>query len=89
MLEGENEIYQKEKLLGEGAFGKAYLVKQKQTGELLVIKEVSIDHMSQKEREETIKEAQILRNFRHPLIVKFIEVYATKQNKLKIVMEYA
>lgn len=45
--------------------------------------------MSQKEREETIKEAQILRNFRHPLIVKFIEVYATKQNKLKIVMEYA
>lgn len=32
VLEGENEIYQKEKLLGEGAFGKAYLVKQKQTG---------------------------------------------------------
>lgn len=82
-------MYQKEKLLGEGAFGKAYLVRQKQTGEMLVIKEVSIDHMSQKEREETIKEAQILRNFRHPLIVKFIEVYATKQNKLKIVMEYA
>jgi serine/threonine protein kinase len=26
---------------------------------------------------------------KHPLIVKFIEVYATKQNKLKIVMEYA
>lgn len=45
--------------------------------------------MSQKEREETIKEAQILRNLRSPLIVKFVQVYATKQNKLKIVMEYA
>ena len=48
IIEAENEYYQKEKLLGEGAFGKAYLVKQKQTGEQLVIKEVSIDHMSQK-----------------------------------------
>jgi serine/threonine protein kinase len=56
---------------------------------MLVIKEVSIDHMNQKEQEETIKEAQILRNFKHPLIVRFVEVYATKQNKLKIVMEYA
>lgn len=64
-------------------------MRKKDTGELLVIKEVSIDHMSQKEQEETIKEAQILRNFKHPLIVRFVEVYATKQNKLKIVMEYA
>ncbi len=48
IVESENEVYQKEKLLGEGAFGKAYLVRRKQTGELLVIKEVSIDHMSQK-----------------------------------------
>ncbi len=88
-MEAENEVYQKERLLGEGAFGKAYLVRGKQTGELLVIKEVSIEHMSQKEQEETIKEAQILRNFKHPLIVRFIEVYATKHNKLKIVMEYA
>jgi serine/threonine protein kinase len=38
ILEAENEIYQKDKLLGEGAFGKAYLVRKKQTGELLVIK---------------------------------------------------
>ena len=45
--------------------------------------------MSKAEREETIKEAQILRNFHHPNIVRFVEVYATKQNKLKIVMEYA
>lgn len=56
---------------------------------MLVVKELNIDHMSQQEREETIKEAQILRNLKHPLIVRFVEVYTTKQNKLKIVMEYA
>ena len=38
VVENENEVYQKEKLLGEGAFGKAYLVKHKHTGEQLVIK---------------------------------------------------
>jgi serine/threonine protein kinase len=38
VIENENEVYKKEKLLGEGAFGKAYLVKKIQTGELLVIK---------------------------------------------------
>lgn len=48
-----------------------------------------MEHMGKKEQEETIKEAQILRNLKHPLIVRFVEVYATKQNKLKIVMEYA
>jgi hypothetical protein len=32
IFEAENEVYQKEKLLGEGAFGKAYLVRKKETG---------------------------------------------------------
>lgn len=75
--------------MGEGAFGKAYLVKRKADNELLVIKEMNIDHMTQQEKSETIKEAQILKNLNHPNIVKFVEVYVTKQNKLKIVMEYA
>lgn len=45
--------------------------------------------MSSKEKEETIKEAQILKSLNHPNIVNFREVYITKNNKLKIVMEYA
>lgn len=31
IFEAENEVYQKEKLLGEGAFGKAYLVRKRET----------------------------------------------------------
>ena len=45
--------------------------------------------MSQKEREETFKEAVILKNLNHPNIVHFEEVFISKNNKLKIVMEYA
>ena len=71
VVENENEIYRREKLLGEGAFGKAYLVNKIETGEALVIKEMNIAHMSQKEREETFKEAVILKNLNHPNIVHF------------------
>jgi NIMA (never in mitosis gene a)-related kinase 1/4/5 len=50
---------------------------------------MTIEHMSDQEKRETIKEAQILKNLNHPNITKFVEVYLTKQGKLKIVMEYA
>ena len=51
------EVYKKLKLLGEGAFGKAFLVQAESTKELCVIKQVDISRMSDREREETLKEA--------------------------------
>ena len=45
--------------------------------------------MKDEERRETIKEARILEALRHPNIVKFREVYKTKNNRLCIVMDYA
>jgi NIMA (never in mitosis gene a)-related kinase len=45
--------------------------------------------MKEDERRETIKEARILEALRHPNIVKFREVYKTKNNRLCIVMDYA
>ena len=45
--------------------------------------------MSEKERNETLKESKILEVMDHPNIVKSKEVYKTKQNKLCIVMDYA
>ena len=51
------EVYKKKKLLGEGAFGKAYLVECESNGDLCVIKQVNIAGMSEREKEETLKEA--------------------------------
>ena len=45
------ETYKKVKLLGEGSFGKAFLVETMFSKEYCVIKQVNISNMSEKERE--------------------------------------
>lgn len=51
------EVYNKIKLLGEGAFGKAFLVQCESDKSFAVIKQIVISKMSEKERIETLKEA--------------------------------
>lgn len=85
----EYELYKRIKLLGEGSFGKAYLVECLSDGSLCVIKQVDLSKMSEQEKKDTLKEAKILEALRHPNIVKFREVYKTKKGKLCIVMDYA
>ena len=45
--------------------------------------------MSEREKEETLKEAQILEVLDHPNIVTFREFYKTKKGHLCIVMDFA
>ncbi len=45
--------------------------------------------MSERERQDTLKEAKILEVLNHPNIIRFKEVYKTKKGKLCIVMDYA
>jgi len=82
-------IYRKIKLIGEGAFGKAFLVEHIKNKELLVIKQMDISKMSREERQTTVCEAKILEKLIHPNIIKFREVYKTKGGKLCIVMDHA
>lgn len=89
-MQAENfEVYKKIKLLGEGAFGKAFLVECGSSKELAVIKQVDIGRMSEAERQDTLKEAKILEALNHPNVIRFREVYKTKKGKLCIVMDYA
>ena len=83
------ERYTKVKLLGEGSFGKAYLVKCENSGDNAVIKEMNIAKMSEEEKKEALKEAKIMESLQHPNIIKFREVYKTKKGNLCIVMDYA
>ena len=83
------ESYTKIKLIGEGAFGKAFLVQCESDRSFCVIKQVNIAAMSEKEKTETLKEAQILEVLSHPNIVRFREVYKTKKGHLCIVMDFA
>ncbi|KAL4440853.1 hypothetical protein ABPG74_013834 [Tetrahymena malaccensis] len=83
------EIYKRLKLLGEGSFGKAYLVESQSDKSKWVIKQISLETMSPEEKKESYKESKILEQLNHPNIVKFKEIYKTKSGKLCIVMEYA
>lgn len=85
----EYELYKRLRLLGEGSYGKAYLVECISDGSLCVIKQLDLSRMSEQEKKDTLKEAKILEALRHPNIVRFREVYKTKKGKLCIVMDYA
>ena len=79
------------KLLGEGAFGKAYLAKSDNEDEQYVIKQVIMEEMTDQEKRDTFNEAIILKKLDHPNIIKFKEVFRQKRPKdaLNIVTEFA
>lgn len=70
--------YKKVKLLGEGAFGKAYLIQRNTDGLQCVMKVIDITRMSEHERKETLQEAKIIEHLQHPNIVKFMETFKTR-----------
>ena len=77
------------RLLGEGSFGKCYLVQSSTTRTLRVIKQIDMSSLSKQEQTEALREGRVLGQLNHPNIIRFHEVYKTKHRKLCIVMEYA
>lgn len=81
--------YKRLKVLGQGAFGIAYLVQQRESGGVQhAAKEVHLSHMSFKEREATKLEAGLLRNLSHPNVIGYVDSFL-EGSKLYIIMEYA
>ncbi|XP_063355586.1 serine/threonine-protein kinase Nek5-like isoform X2 [Pelmatolapia mariae] len=75
--------------IGQGAFGKAFLVRDKGGGgnTQCVVKEISLRKMSAKEKESSKKEVTLLSKMKHPNIVTFIQSFQ-ERGSLYIVMEY-
>eukprot|EP00439_Symbiodinium_sp_Y106_P062257 s134_g9.t1 len=84
------ECYEKIKLLGEGAFGAAYLVKPKGRREnaLQVAKEIRVSHLTAKQQEGALAESEVLRMLEHPNIIAYIDSFS-EGSRMYIVMEYA
>lgn len=80
--------YEKIKLLGEGAFGAAYLVRPKDERHLQVAKEIRISHLTDKQREGAIAESEVLRMLKHPNIIAYINSFL-EGPRMYIIMEYA
>ena len=79
--------WKKGEMLGQGAFGVVYLGLNTETGELMAVKQMEIDEVSNKELSSLDNEINLLRNLRHQNIVRYIgtEVNPTS---LSIFLEY-
>jgi NIMA (never in mitosis gene a)-related kinase len=98
------ERYETLRLLGEGSFGAAYLVRprgklgqlgsnadvheQAPNGELVVAKEIRTAHLNEKERGAARAECEVLRRMAHSNIIGYITSFL-EGTKLYIIMEYA
>ena len=82
------EMYCKLKVLGHGAFGKAWLVQCKKSQKAYVIKEISICAMKEREKQQSINEVKILATLKHKNIISYKEAFV-HDKMLCLTMEYA
>lgn len=75
--------------VGKGSFGSIYKIRRIADGKILVWKEICYGRMNEKEKQQLVSEVNILRELRHPHIVRYYDRVIDKTNtKIYIVMEY-
>ena len=79
--------FEKIKKIGEGAFGKAYLMKNKSTGAQVVVKETCLSKLPPKERDDARRETAVLAQLKHTSVVSYHDSFEERGN-LYIVMDY-
>ncbi|XP_058470108.1 serine/threonine-protein kinase Nek5-like isoform X1 [Solea solea] len=73
--------------IGEGAFGKVFLVRETGRDRQSVVKQIDLRKMSVKDRQSSHKEVSLLSKMKHPNIVSFITSFQ-ESGSLFIVMEF-
>lgn len=86
-MEAPGRGYSKIKDIGQGSYGKAVLVQDKE-GRLYVMKIIDMSRMDSKQRKDAINEVKVLSSLKHPYIVSYRESFTENRN-LAIVMDYA
>jgi len=82
------ERYEEIKTIGKGSFGRAILVKRKSDDQLLVLKQINVLEMSEKERNDAMNEVHLLSMLDHENIIGYHDSFLV-DGCLHIVMEYA
>ena len=81
-------VFQKVRRLGSGAFGEAVLYRRDDTGDLVVLKSLSV--MEDAGRRVAVDECRILARLEHHNVVRYFDAYeAADEAAIKIEMEYA
>eukprot|EP01038_Epipyxis_sp_PR26KG_P004295 gene4295-6090_t len=83
------ERYDPIRVIGEGSFGKVYLMRDKIKRNFVCVKIIKIKNIPKKEREATKAEVDLLRRLHHPNIVRYLDSFLSKNGEsLCICMEY-
>ena len=83
------EKYEVISQIGRGNFGKISKIMRKSDKKILIWKELDYGQMSEKEKEQIVSEVNILRELKHPNIVRYYDrIIDKKESKIYIVMEY-
>jgi len=81
--------YEPLEVIGSGSFGVIRKVRRKSDGKILARKEIDYRKMTDKEKRQLVAEVNILRDLRHPNIVRYYERCVDKENCLiYIIMEF-
>lgn len=76
-------------LIGSGSFGSCYKVRNRHTHEVLVWKVIDYGCLSEEKKQLLVTEVSLLRDLRHPHIVRYFDRIVCKQTKqLYILIEY-
>jgi serine/threonine protein kinase len=59
--------------IGKGCFGVVSKIRRKSDGKILVWKELNYGKMSEREKQQLVAEVNILRELRHPNIVRYYD----------------
>ncbi|KAL2919157.1 hypothetical protein HK105_201432 [Polyrhizophydium stewartii] len=76
------ENYEALEPVGSGSFGIIRKVRRLHDGKVLARKEIDYHRMSEKEKKQLVAEVNILRELRHPNIVRYYERFVDRQNCL-------
>ncbi|XP_062478659.1 serine/threonine-protein kinase Nek2 isoform X2 [Pezoporus occidentalis] len=88
-MPGRPEDYEVLLTIGAGSYGKCRKVRRKADGKILVWKELDYGTMSEAEKQMLVSEVNLLRELRHPNIVRYYDRIVDKSSTtLYIVMEY-
>ncbi|XP_068230212.1 serine/threonine-protein kinase Nek2-like [Palaemon carinicauda] len=75
--------------IGSGSHGTVRKVRRREDGKVLVWKELNYGSMSESEKQGLVTEVNLLRELRHPNVVKFLHhIVERKNTTLYILMEY-
>jgi NIMA (never in mitosis gene a)-related kinase 2 len=83
------ENYTRLEQIGRGSFGTVHKIRRKSDGQIMVWKELDYGRMSDKEKQLVVSEVNILRELRHPYILRYHDrIIDKKSTKLYIIVEY-